>query len=355
MRAVVVTNAAEDASFQVQRDFPIPVPGRFQVLVQVRACALTPLDLQVLRGTWAAITPPTPFVPGCGVAGVVCRLGADVEGFDVGDEVVALCPLDVCGAFCEFSAQSITNTVKKPAVVSHDRAASALVAGVRAYTALHSLLRVIPGESVLVCRGASAYGHIAIQLASLVGARVITTASTPEEANFICSLQAHVDVRALVIDLTKESLVAGVMRLTDGRGVDTILEDLPCVHVPGGGGKPDLSEKVDFIRCLAVHGRWATCTPSLRLDEHETRLLMLKGASLCFLFEQSWVLAGYEQGRFLHIMSHLMERLAQEQLKPYTKTFLLEQIREAHQSLRVDQLGSVVLTVNTQFPRTALH
>jgi len=73
-------------------------------------------------------------------------------------------------------------------------------------------------------------------------------------------------------------------------------------------------------------------------------LLFLKGASISFIFEQSWLLGGSQQGRVLHILSDLMEKVSKEEIVPkVTKSFVLEKIREAHRTLDSNTVGTLII------------
>ena len=73
--------------------------------------------------------------------------------------------------------------------------------------------------------------------------------------------------------------------------------------------------KGQLVRCLAVRGQWVTSQPKLQLDPPDTHLLMMKGASLHFLFEHTWLLSGAQQGDYLHILQSTMSKLEDGTLK----------------------------------------
>jgi len=204
-----------------------------------------------------------------------------------------------------------------------------------------------------------------VQLATAWGAKVIATASSIEELNYLNDLRITLN---RVIDLTTESLFDAVMEETGGQGADFILETIPFTKpmtlVPGKEQKerelsPIISEMVasgaqekasypsrhELIRCLAPLGRWATSSAQLQLDPPDSRLMLLKGASLSFVCEQAWLLAGSQQGRLLHILSDLMDKVSKEEVVPKaSKTFGLEKIREAHRTLDAQHnVGTIII------------
>ncbi|MFI9812607.1 NADP-dependent oxidoreductase [Saccharothrix variisporea] len=159
----------------VEVDTPEAGPG--QVRVRVKAAGVQPVDLAVREG-W---TPPGatlvyPQVIGNEFAGVVDQVGADVTGYSVGDEVLGFSTL---GAYAEYVAVPADQVTHKPANVPWEVAAGLSGAGQAAHTAVE-VLGVKDGETFLVHAAAGAVGTVAVQLARMIGATVIGTAS---EAN----------------------------------------------------------------------------------------------------------------------------------------------------------------------------
>lgn len=191
------------------------------MLVRVHACALDALDLKVRKGFYRKFVRP-PSVPGYQVSGVIREVGADVEGLEAGDEVVAVCALDaVHGGCAELVAVDGVNVCRKPELVTHEQAAASLNSGVAAYTAFHYQARLRPGDTVLVLPGRFASDTMAVQLAGLLGAKVIVAAATSEQYNVYGDCGPHV---ARVIDLGSESVVDIVKKETGDIGVDCVLD-----------------------------------------------------------------------------------------------------------------------------------
>jgi len=201
-------------------DVATPKPGAGQVLVRVHATSINPLDFQVRRGDYPDLV-PLPAITGHDVSGVVEEIGAGVTGFAVGDEVWYTPQIfDGPGSYAEYHVAAESIIGKKPASLSHLEAASLSLVGGTAWEALvvRAALRV--GETILVHGGAGGVGHVAIQLAKSIGARVITTVREP---NFEFARSMGADV---VIDYEAEDYVKAVMRETDGRGVDVIFDTI---------------------------------------------------------------------------------------------------------------------------------
>ena len=157
---------------------PEPTIGDRDVLVRVRAASINPLDTMVRNGEFKQLLKyKPPFVLGHDVAGVVTRVGADVHGFTVGDEVYAR-PRDLrIGTFAEYIAIDRDDVALKPGSLSMDEAAAVPLVALAAWQALVDIARVKPGQKVLVHAGAGGLGSTVIQLARHLGAHVATTAS----------------------------------------------------------------------------------------------------------------------------------------------------------------------------------
>ncbi|KAL6080396.1 Alcohol dehydrogenase GroES-like domain [Balamuthia mandrillaris] len=365
MRIVSLTSLGNEEGFIFLKNHPQPTIAPNQVLVRVKACAVTPLDREARKGHHQAFVRP-PAILGYAIAGVVSSLGLEVEHLRSGEEVVGVIPMDSGGGNAEYVAIDSAYLAKKPAEISFEEAAGALIGGIRAYTALHYHAHLVPGDSVLILDGASTYGHLAVQLAGLWGAKIITTASSPEEFTFLQNLSTKID---RIIDTSTENLFNAVMDETGGLGVDILVESHrvespPAIDPPSSAssnslsspkGKQDQNEDEndeakarykndELVRCLAVHGRWVASS-YLQLDPPTTRLLYLRGASLSFLFEQTWLLSPLQQGRYLHILEELLEKIRKEEIRVrVANAFPLEKIREAHRLLDSPTLvGTIVI------------
>jgi NADPH:quinone reductase-like Zn-dependent oxidoreductase len=162
-----------------------PKVGPDQVLVQVRAAAVNPVDWKCREGHLDAILDAVfPVIPGWDVSGVVVRPGAAVTEFAVGDEVIGYCREDfLCrGTFAEYVAAPVRTLARKPRTLSFEEAAGLPLAGLTAYQVLVKALQVRRGETVLVHAAAGGVGSFAVQIAVHLGARAIGTASERNHA-----------------------------------------------------------------------------------------------------------------------------------------------------------------------------
>lgn len=219
MKAIVLKSFGGPESFELS-EVPKPVPHAGQILVRVHATSINPLDYQVRRGDYPELV-QLPAITGHDVSGVVEAVGPGVTSFSPGDEVWYTPQIfDGSGSYAEYHVAAESIIGKKPASLSHLEAASLSLVGGTVWEALivRAALRV--GESILVHGGAGGVGHVAIQLAKAMGARVFTTV---REANFEFARSLGADVP---IDYEKEDYVDAVMRETGGRGVDVVFDTI---------------------------------------------------------------------------------------------------------------------------------
>ena len=225
-------------------EFPDPEPGPGEVLVGVKAAALNYLDVWTREGL-PGLDLELPHVPGCDAAGEVVEVGERVDRFEPGDRVAVAAGLS-CGEceFCrdgeesmcvdfriigehtrgvhaELAAVPEANLVAVPPGVEWATAAAAPLVFQTAWRMLVTRAGVRPGETVLVLGASGGVGHAAVQIAAHAGAEVIATASTAAKLEALADLGA-----AYGIDYTAADLAEEVRALTDGRGVDVVVDHL---------------------------------------------------------------------------------------------------------------------------------
>lgn len=217
MKAVLLKSFGGPESFELC-DVPKPVPHTGQVLVRVHATSINPLDYQVRRGDYSGLV-QLATITGHDVSGVVEAVGPGVTAFAPGDEVWYTPQIfDGPGSYAEYHVAAVSIIGNKPPSLSHLEAASLSLVGGTAWEALAVRARLSVGESILVHGGAGGVGHVAIQLAKAMGAKVFTTV---REANFEFARRMGADV---IIDYEKEDYVDAIMRKTAGRGVDVVFD-----------------------------------------------------------------------------------------------------------------------------------
>ncbi len=206
---------------EVLREFDVPDPhaGPGEIRIAVRAAAVNPTDTLLRSGARADALRelPTPHVPGMDAAGVVDEVGAGVDRFSPGDEVMAIVlPRSTHGGYAEFLVVPEASAVPIPAGASFAEAASIPMNGLTAQLAL-DLLELPAGSTIGVTGAAGAFGGAVVQLAKHRGLRVIADASESDDA-LVRSLGADVVVRRgdEVAARMREACPGGVDGLADG-------------------------------------------------------------------------------------------------------------------------------------------
>ncbi|AXA43300.1 zinc-dependent alcohol dehydrogenase family protein [Rhizobium leguminosarum] len=219
MKAMILNSFGGPEAFELT-ELPKPVPQSGQVLVRVHATSINPLDYQVRRGDYRDYV-PLPAITGHDVSGVVEAVGPGVTSFSPGDEVWYTPQIfDGPGSYAEYHVANESIIGRKPSSLSHLEAASLSLVGGTAWEALVGRAALRVGESILIHGGAGGVGHVAIQVAKAIGAKVFTTV---REDNFEFARSVGADV---VIDYRNDDYVDSIMRETNGRGVDVVFDTI---------------------------------------------------------------------------------------------------------------------------------
>jgi len=223
------------------REVPEPDVGEHDVLVEVRAASVNPLDAKIRDGEFKLILPyRVPFVLGHDMAGQVVRVGSAVRSFAPGDAVYARPRKDRIGTFAELIAVHEDDLALKPSTLTMVEAAALPLVALTAWQALVERANLRPGQKVLVHAGSGGVGTIAIQLAKHLGAHVATTAGTAN-VKWVEDLGADV-----VVDYRRddfETILRDYDVVLDSLGGETLEKSLRVLK-PGGiaiglGGPPD--------------------------------------------------------------------------------------------------------------------
>ena len=240
--------AGPDPASLTGERIPVPEPDTGEVLVAVRATAVTAGELSWPE-TWPAI-------PCHDMSGVVMAIGNGVTDWQLGAEVYGLVGFDRPGAAAEFVTVPAADLAARPAAADHEQAAALPLGALTAWQALHEHAQLQPGQHVLVHGGAGGVGAYAVQLAATHGARVTATASTRDRA-FVTELGA-----AEVIDYAArfEDEVADVDVVVDPVGGEVLSRSWPVLRRggilvaiadepdPGHGGRDDLHAVYFVVR-----------------------------------------------------------------------------------------------------------
>lgn len=197
-------------------DAPDPQVQAGQVQIRVRATGINPADLVRLSGRLQPLS--LPYIPGTDVCGEVEAVGAGVTHVKIGDRVFGRTAV---GGYAEKTCLAASEAIPLPANLSFDEGAAIPIPFYTAYRALHHKAALKAGETVLISAGGGGVGVAAIQLAKLAGARVLTTVGSSDKAERTRALGADV-----AINYKAQDFAAEVQKLTDGKGIDVIIENV---------------------------------------------------------------------------------------------------------------------------------
>ena len=216
MKAIRIHNFGPTEEVLKYEDVPVPEPKADQVLIKVEAASLNRADLGLRKGTYRISPDALPVIPGREFAGTVAKLGANVSEFSLGQRVVAYPSL---GGYAEYATANTSEVRPVPDEVTSAQAAALPTVFLTAWFGLLTDGNLKAGEWLLVQGGSSGVGTAAIQIAKHLGAKVMTTTGSEEKARRLRQLGADV-----TIDVSENDFLPEVMRVTDNRGVDVVLE-----------------------------------------------------------------------------------------------------------------------------------
>lgn len=327
MEAMVIRRFGGPEVF-ISATVPKPRLKAGEVLVEVRATSVNPVDYKLRQGLFAAIAPPFPAVLHGDVAGVVVKTAAGVSRFRPGDAVygcvggVGKTP----GCLAEFVAADARLLAHKPKSLDFAAAAALPLVGITAWEALIDRARVGPGERVLVHGAAGGVGHIGVQLAKWAGAKVYATASGDEKMRLAKDLGA-----AAAINYKEENVEAYVARLTRRRGFDVVFDTV-------GGENLDRS-----FAAAALGGRVAAIAARGAAD---LTPLHMKALTLHAVFMLVPLLYGMGRERHGEILGELARLVDDGQLRVVLDAmrYSFLDVGSAHSRLEQGQaMGKIVL------------
>jgi len=324
-------------------DLPTPTIGSEDILVRVKACALNHLDIWIREGN-PAYPMPLPHVSGSDVAGIVEQAGNRVEGVTAGQRVfvspgISCWKCEQClagrdnmcrsygllgamthGGYAEYVKVPFRNVLPIPENLSFEQAAAFPLVSMTASHMLFALAGLQHGETVLIMGAGSGVGSMAVQLAKFAGARVIATVGSDDKIPKAVILGADA-----VINHAREKVSERVKLLTEGRGVDVVIE-----HIG-----PEVWD--NSLESLAKGGRLITCGATtggdvkLNLRYVFSRQLTIKGSYVGTRAELAKVAELMGQGRLISVID---------------RTFPLQEARAAQELMLSRRFfGKILLTV----------
>jgi NADPH:quinone reductase len=235
-----------------------PIPGPGEILVEVFAVGLNPVDYKTATGgndNWSY-----PHILGLDVAGKVAEIGEGVTQWEKGDRVVYHGDLTKKGGYAEYTVTTAHAVSRIPDEVIFEDAAALPTAGYTAYQSLFRKLPIDQVETILIHGGAGGVGGFAVQLAKHAGKKVISTASSHNH-EYVKSLGAD-----YVIDYHVEDVISRVREITNGRGVDAVIDAVSrqsatdsldtlafLGHIVFISGAPDFTKIKPFTKSVSYH------------------------------------------------------------------------------------------------------
>jgi len=181
MKAIVI-NEYGDRSQLKEVEFPMPIPKDNEVLIEIYATSINPIDWKLREGYLKEGFPfPFPIILGWDAAGIVKKVGSKVEKFAVGDRVFTRPPLTEKGTYAEYIAVDEAVVASMPQNVSFVEAAAVPLVGLTTWQSLVDFAKIQKGDKVLIHAGAGGVGSVAIQIAKAKGATVIATGSAKNQ------------------------------------------------------------------------------------------------------------------------------------------------------------------------------
>jgi malonyl CoA-acyl carrier protein transacylase len=303
-------------------------PGPGEVEIQVCAAGLNFKDVAKAMNLLADVNLEGNFSQrslGLECAGIISAVGSGVEGFEIGDEVIAFAP----HSFSTHTTTDVRFVVRKPAHISFEEAATIPAVFLTAYYALHYLTRISKGDRILIHAAAGGVGLAAIQLAQKAGAEIFATAGSPEKREFLRSLGVH-----HVMDSRSLAFADEVLERTGGKGVDIVLNSLAGEAIP---------------KSLSVLGRYGRFIEIGKRDIDQNSKLGLRPFrnNLSFIavdLDQLW----YDRPDFMgDLLRELMKHFSEQTLHPLPhRVFPIKKVRDAFRYMaRALHIGKIVISL----------
>lgn len=228
MKAIILEQPGGTENLKLAK-LPKPVIKSDEVLVQVKAISINPVDAKTRagKGMYGKIKEENPVIIGWDISGIAVEKGNEVKAFDIHDEVFGMVNFPGHGkAYAEYVVAPASHIAKKPANISHDEAAAATLAALTAWQALAVHAELQKGQKILIHAASGGVGHFAVQIAKHIGAYVIGTSSAANK-DLVLSLGAdeHIDYKAVRFEeVVKE--VDFILETIGGENIDRSLDVL---------------------------------------------------------------------------------------------------------------------------------
>lgn len=310
MKAIVVHEHGGPEVLKYE-DAPRPHPKDDEVLIRVMAAAVNPVDAAIRAGRFKRAGDALPSIPGMDVAGVIEKTGNKIDKFKAGDAVYAYLSFSEQGGYAELAIAKPEEVSLKPKNITFEEAAAVPLAATTAWQALVDTAKIDKGQTVLVHGGSGGVGSFAIQIAKARGAKVIATASTPNQ-DLLKQLGAD---QAIDYTTTKfEDAVHDVDVVLDAVGGETLTRSYGVVKKGGIivsiAGRSDQSE----LDKRGIRGTTIMAHPDATVLEELTKLIEAKKMNV--IVSQTFPLAeavkAHEQIATRHTRGKIVLKVANE-------------------------------------------
>src|SRR5215470_7266916 len=319
MKAILVRDFGGPEVLKLE-DVPTPKPQPNEVLVHIHAAGVNPYDTYMRAGTYS-IKPPLPYTPGSDAAGIIEAVGEGVKQVKVGDRVYTA--RTVTGAYAEYCLAEENQVHALPPNISFAQGAGVFVPYATAYHAFFHEAKARASETVLIHGASGGVGTAAIQIARNIGLTVFGTAGSAKGLELIKREGAH-----QIFDHTKSGYTEEIMKATNGRGVDIILEMLANVNLSND------------LKMLALYGRVIIIGNRGELTINPRDLMLRRSSARGFTL---WALTETEMA---DCFAGIGAGLANGTLRPIVaKELPLKDAPQAHKDvLAPGATGKIVLT-----------
>jgi NADPH:quinone reductase-like Zn-dependent oxidoreductase len=262
MKAIILSEAGGSENL-VLKEIAMPTPGKGDVLVQVKAASINPVDSKTRKGgaLYATLKESGPVILGWDISGIVTAVGEGVTDFREGDAVFGMVNFPGHGrAYAEYVAAPALHLARKPASISHEEAAATTLAALTAWQVLVQQANLRQGQHVLVHAAAGGVGHFAVQIAKHLGATVSGTASAANK-DYLRSLGVDHYIDYKNDDFAKavkdvDIVLDPVGGETTDRSLQVLRKGGTLVSIVGGAKEPvqqQASEKEIVAKNYLVH------------------------------------------------------------------------------------------------------
>ncbi|KAJ3724513.1 hypothetical protein C8R42DRAFT_662051 [Lentinula raphanica] len=326
MRAFQITQLVHHSQIQLSNNVPEPIPKEGEILIDVHSGGLNFFDILQTQGKYQ-IKPPLPFVLGTEFAGKVAQNSPIPQGcpFKPGDRVFGAGQ----GAYADKMAAKYDSVLPLPDALTYEQGAGLYVTWPTSYEGLVGRAQMKPGEWVLVTAAAGGVGIAAVQLAKVLGGKVIAAAGSQEKLE-IAKRYGGVDY---LIDYSKPDWQKDVLKITNGKGVDVVFDPVGLIQ--------------SSFKCMAWRGRAIVVGFAAgSIEKLPSNLILLKNISVVGLHWGAYRI--HENERVGEVWKELLELFSSGKAKPvvYSEVYSLDTLSQGLTALEKRKTyGKVIVNI----------